>query len=319
MVASATGSQSTVQTDPPLPPFPDVASRIQQSNDVVFEQATRITDKDTLRFEAALGDDVAGVRTTSNALEHNEDYATSDPTKALHEEQETPTSYSVVCDRVPCSNRDRGVSDNALQTVQVLEDAAAALDIDVEPNVKKWFDLDLDDPEMQEKKTYSRMTKEEHRHLLLQYTTIPALCRELIFDLFDQKQRHAIIRQMWTKVHANPKAFERYGELMASHDSAMKLQNAIEHTQRARRQEQELSLRSYQSYPWEELKPLLVPWNRVTQLLTPLHCHRDTDLQVCFSMCHPTISAIPRASDLPFAVSTTKTFLLWLPLSSLMP
>lgn len=130
-------------TDPPLPPFPDVASRIQQSNDVVFEQATRITDKDTLRFEAALGDDVAGVRTTSNALEHNEDYATSDPTKALHEEQETPTSYSVVCDRVPCSNRDRGVSDNALQTVQVLEDAAAALDIDVEPNVKKWFDLDL--------------------------------------------------------------------------------------------------------------------------------------------------------------------------------
>ena len=250
--------------DPPLPPLAEVETIIGQSNKEVLNQAVQITDEESLRFEAALGDDVAEVRTSgtdqsrpfdANAISTNgSDGSTTDPDQAA-------ISYSAVCERQPCRYRNEGVTDNSLQTVQLLEQAASAFDVDVAPNVQRWLRSaraeiplsEFDNPdfclcgafphifmygsaykqeyvagECDNSRNYSRMSKEEHRHLLLQYTTLPATCRELIFYLFDQKQRHSTISGMWAKVHSNPKAFEQYGALMSSREFPLKLQQAIE-------------------------------------------------------------------------------------------
>ena len=148
------------------------------------------------------------------------------------------------------------------RTVQLLEQTAGAIDIDVSDSVKKWFksaraSLPLNEfshpdfclsgafphiflygqayrkevtgnPREHTSSPKGHLTTAEHRHLLQQFTAVPATCRELIFYLFDQKQRQATIKSMFTKVHANPDAFQKLGNIMASKDFPNKIKEAIE-------------------------------------------------------------------------------------------
>ena len=246
--------------DPPLPSFDKMSSIIKETNRIAIENADIITDDETIRFEATIGDGIAGVRTRSmTTAAHSSDIQLACPN--CNENDCSAFTYAALCSNQPTANRNRGINDPSLQTVQLLEQTAKTFDIDVEGNLEKWYksarsDLptnEFDKPDfclcgafphifiygsayrqLEDTSTGDvtnakpTLVDAECRHLLLQHTTIPATCRELIFYLFDQKQRHAANISMWTKVHANPDAFQKFGEMMSSDAFASSLKNAID-------------------------------------------------------------------------------------------
>ena len=64
------------------------------------------------------------------------------------------------------------------------------------------------------------------RHILLQYTTVAARDRELLFYLFDYKMRHACMKNLSCKIRSNPKAFKEYASLMNSEEMKSKIKQA---------------------------------------------------------------------------------------------
>ena len=67
-----------------------------------------------------------------------------------------------------------------------------------------------------------------HRHLLFQYTAIPAKCRELIFYLYDRKTRHAVVRAFLSKVKSDDASIAKFASLQANPNFPDRLRNAIE-------------------------------------------------------------------------------------------
>ena len=48
-----------------------------------------------------------------------------------------------------------------------------------------------------------RLTKKDAKHMLLQFTTMVATSRELLFCLFDHHMRHSVIKNMHAKIQKN--------------------------------------------------------------------------------------------------------------------
>ena len=71
------------------------------------------------------------------------------------------------------------------------------------------------------------------RHLLLQFTGIPAESRELIFLLFDQQQRHSVVKGIWTQVSgkAGRQSFDKLVKLFQTAEFQQLLEDANKDTE----------------------------------------------------------------------------------------
>ena len=212
-------------------------------------------------------------------------------------------SYTAVCQQHPIGNRDRGITNEDLYTIQLLEQTGRAAGMNVNSEVYRWYRSErnklpvneFDDPEfcltgafphifmygisyyrqIQEDEdlydgnpdsddhhdsnadtdnedyspieflseaedgdnhdTDSKPSKRHsfslpsiNRHLLRQYTTIPATSRELIFYLFDQYQRRSVTKTLYSKVKDDPEAFRVFTNMVASGDFETKLRKGIQ-------------------------------------------------------------------------------------------
>ena len=248
--------------DPRLPPLHILDEVISAANEAIMKDADRITDQQSLNLEQVMGDDVAAVRTTVGPADatplsppNAQQYAEVAATAGHDTTTNVPVSYSLVCEKSPSQSCDRGIKDTAaLETVHFLTQAAEAFAVDASGAAKKWYTSAREDIPLNEFDdaglclcgafphifmygiAYDNQAddikyppaRKLHRHLLHQYTTVPASCRELIFYLFDQKQRHATMRNMAAKVKSCPAAFEQYGKLIGSRSFAKKLQKGIQ-------------------------------------------------------------------------------------------
>jgi hypothetical protein len=234
---------------------------INLANETVLENAMQITDQESLRIEDAMGDDVAGVRTTADPVAvHNDTSPDTNNNPSM--------SYSSVCYRDLESNRDRGLSSHEVGMVHVLDAAAEAIGEDVRPSVNKWVksarttlpinEVDSKDFRLtgafpnifmygkgyhRAKMTpsgteeianpiqlyHSCQPKDLHKHLLFQYTNLPATQRELIFYLFDSDRRHQTNSNLAIKVRGEPDKMEKFGEMVISPEFKQKLQHAVAH------------------------------------------------------------------------------------------
>ena len=76
-------------------------------------------------------------------------------------------------------------------------------------------------------RTKGALSKKEATRLLLQFTNKALSCRTFIFLLFDQKQRHSVIGQMYVKIRQDAAAFEKFTKLFTSEDFQTKLRMGI--------------------------------------------------------------------------------------------
>ena len=74
----------------------------------------------------------------------------------------------------------------------------------------------------------SGLTNKQVRHLLLQFTNVPATSKDLIFFLYNQQVRHNSIREMSSKVKGNPVAFQTFSEKILTLEFRNKLKRAIQ-------------------------------------------------------------------------------------------
>ena len=72
------------------------------------------------------------------------------------------------------------------------------------------------------------LNNKQVRHLLLQFTNVPGMCKDLIFFLYDQHARHSNIHGMSAKVKGNPAAFKTFAETMLTQEFHRNLKEAIE-------------------------------------------------------------------------------------------
>ena len=75
-------------------------------------------------------------------------------------------------------------------------------------------------------KTYdqsSLLKPDQMEHLLMQYTNAAATCRELLFYLFDCKNRHNVIHNFASKVRKDPHAFAEYARLVRNEEFQKKI------------------------------------------------------------------------------------------------
>ena len=71
------------------------------------------------------------------------------------------------------------------------------------------------------------LTQKQTTHLLLQFTNNAASCSNLLFLLFDQKQRHSVIGSMHAKIRHDPAAFEKFTRTFMSKEFQTKIQRSV--------------------------------------------------------------------------------------------
>jgi hypothetical protein len=79
-----------------------------------------------------------------------------------------------------------------------------------------------------EGKKKDRIYPSQVRHLLLQYTTAAARCRELQSYLFDYKIRHTFMTRLSMKIKSDPASFQKYSEQISSAEFKKKIVAAAE-------------------------------------------------------------------------------------------
>jgi hypothetical protein len=142
-----------------------------------------------------------------------------------YQEKKTPYPLSVHRSRDPCNEFDQ----NGMQIVEMFrctfplrrfehaagcEVAADAAESDAK---KKWFPLSAN----------GSLSIVQTRHLLLQYTNVPAHDDAMMFVLANQQRRHSMLRGVAGRV--NETSFECFVELVDDPDFDSKLQHAIDH------------------------------------------------------------------------------------------
>ena len=248
--------------DPILPSLPLLHKLIQRVNNQVVESALRTTDKDSINAEHVLGDDVAQVRTTPHYHRHFQQETTENiPMDISPCQDNLAFAYSSISQKHASSallnssvtnTQEESNKEEVKNVLDLLKQAADAFDIDLTSGIRDFQakrnkvpvnEFDGDDYalcaafphiflygsgyscQLGRKNQY--LNKKEIQHMLLQYTTLPATCRELIFYLFDKYQRHSVMIGMSAKVKSNPEAFAAYAQLLNSPEFEKKIQDAV--------------------------------------------------------------------------------------------
>ena len=240
-----------------LPAFEDLKQVIKECNEHIVKTAVRVTNADTLRAEAHIGDDVAKVRTTTS--NHNREETASDRI-----DSDVALTFSLVTnvDKTGNAHEDQPKHNSVDHaTVAVLRAAANVLEVDVDGDDLRddcgHEEEDEHRPESMRSRdpvtiygrsdyalaaafpdvflygsAYGRevgiLSKSQTEHLLLQFTNVPATCRELIFYLFDQQQIVSNILGVSAKVKSDPKAFDEMARMILSDKFKSELKHAIQ-------------------------------------------------------------------------------------------
>eukprot|EP00957_Ditylum_brightwellii_P133700 10194115-Ditylum_brightwellii.AAC.1 len=70
------------------------------------------------------------------------------------------------------------------------------------------------------------LTQEQCEHILLQFSNVAVSSKDLLFFLFNQKQRFQNIKGANAKVRGNQKTFDEFAELASSKEFLCKLSRA---------------------------------------------------------------------------------------------
>ena len=218
-----------------LPCYEDVKTLISKCNDYIVKTALQSTDEESLSAEARVGDDTANVRSTANKEDVTMSFENNDD-KSNNGDDDPALQFSLL------TSKQKTSASKSEATVTVLEAAADALDIDVSDELKEFESRREADPVSSLGyrarsdfalaaafpdvflfgKAYGRekgtLNSSQREHLLLQFTNVPASCRELIFYLFDQLQIMQNILGVHMKQKSDPRAFREFVEMILSRE-----------------------------------------------------------------------------------------------------
>ena len=204
-------------------------------NDEIQQQAKHFHDHSLLTKEAAIGSDISKVPETENEQENDDEKESS---FALENSSVSASDkYSEASQRASMEAIQR---DFRLQDVKIKHPDANTNTAQSYRNLHPVNEFEENDfaiagafPTIflfgQVYCSQGSLSMTKTKHLLQQFTNIPARSRELLLVLFDQKQRHAVSQGISTNVKGNNrKQFDRYVEIVKSDKFKKLLCKAIE-------------------------------------------------------------------------------------------
>ena len=238
-----------------MPAFNEFAQRMQHIQTCLVEGVINVTDKTTVNVDKFDPDDVANVRSRILTNQEAEDLQMQDIANE-EDEIDIATTSSCLKDIHHVRSQCKELLTDRNQRKHILAKASTAFGTpmsDVEP------DADDNDHKMCKSRRDSdplsefhdlpelltgawpdvfmfgttwcqkgSITKQQVEHLLRQHTNAAACSSDLLYYLYDVKERHQVIRNFNTKIRKDPTAFRKFANLVVSDKFQNKLKQAVQ-------------------------------------------------------------------------------------------
>jgi hypothetical protein len=224
--------------DPELPNWMDFKREVAETEQDLLDSVQHINERQVTEQDVILGDDIAQVRT--EAVEHNSTEEADNSNLC--------TSSSYLADYAQYNP----IKDEVRQQLETL---AEVLNIDIKDDINEWENMHSEPVfksyrEDQPVNTYDELEElltgafphifmfgkaynetslytTHFRHLLLQYTTVAAKDKQLLFFLFDYHIRTSFMSNFNTRIQNNRAAWDTFAEYVMSPAFLEKVPEAV--------------------------------------------------------------------------------------------
>lgn len=217
-----------------LPTLEKTTALLGKVNEIVLDNKMTSKDESTIRFEEAIGDDVAQVRSTVSHF--------GQPPVVTDADHSNPALNHSLLHTYSATTAD---SANTIlqQTAEALQIKTKKEQKDRLAHISTRDEMPLNEFEQNDHilcgafphvfflgnayPSKKGLTSDMVRHLLLQFTNLPATCSALLFFLFNQQCRHQNTSSMAVRVRTNPKTFEAFATTVLSDEFERKMRDAM--------------------------------------------------------------------------------------------
>lgn len=208
-----------------LPPFDVVKDYVQEENEELVKTALISTEETDLVREAAIGDDVACIRSTLN-----QDHLNSGTREWTMEGPHLSSAF--VGSSAPDGDLTQKVLRESARLVGMQEDSVPRGDTPLSEFDENDRILSGCFPHLfMYGRAYGRngsLTDVQTRHLLLQYTTVAATTPEVVYLLFNQHTRHQNIGNLSREIKCNPRKYAAVARTLESNQFQDTLRKALQ-------------------------------------------------------------------------------------------